>query len=189
MNVVKIKDIANVSSGTYQKEILDGDFLYLQIKDFTSSHLDKGELNPTIPHTGSTAKHLLMNKDLLFAAKGTSNFCVLYNNRLGQAIASTSFFIIRLTVASILPEFLCWYINLPQVIKKLRSKAVGSFTPSITKDILMNLSVNIPSLPAQQRIVNLNQLRKKEHELQVKLTEKKEQVYNQVLMNILKSNQ
>lgn len=186
MNIIKLKEIAAITSGTYQKEVLDGDFLYLQIKDFTSSHLDKGEVTPSIPSTKSTDKHLLSNKDLLFAAKGTSNFSAIYYKSKGKAIASSSFFIIRISEDRVKPEYLNWYINLPRVIKKLQSNAVGSFTQSITKEVLMNLPVSIPPLNVQQKIVELNQLQAKEQKLQIQLTEKKEKMYNQILMNIIK---
>ena len=183
-----LKDIANISSGTYKKEILDGDFLYLQIKDFTSSHLDKGELNPSIPRNKSTEKHLLSDKDLLFSAKGTSNFCVIYYETMGKAIASSSFFIIHITKNIILPEFLNWYINLPRTIKKLQADAVGSFTPSISKEVLSNLNIDIPSITIQQKIITLKKLQIEELKLQTQLLEKKKKLYNQILMNIIKSD-
>jgi len=186
MEVKKIKDIATVLSGTYKKEILDGDFLYLQIKDFTSSHLNKGELHPTIPCNKSTEKHLLSNKDLLFSAKGTSNFCAIYYETMGKAIASSSFFIIHITKNIVIPEFLNWYINLPRTIKKLQANAVGSYTPSITKEVLSNVDIDIPSINIQQKIITLKKLQIEELKLQTQLLEKKKKLYNQILMNIIK---
>ena len=92
MHIIKLTDIAEITSGTYQKEITDGDLLYLQVKDFKSSYLADGELKPSIIDSGKIAKYTLIDKDLLFAAKGTSNFCALYRETMGKAVASSAFF-------------------------------------------------------------------------------------------------
>ena len=39
--------------------------------------------------------HILRQGDVLFAAKGTKNFAALYESKYHTAVASTSFFVIR----------------------------------------------------------------------------------------------
>jgi restriction endonuclease S subunit len=186
MNMIKLTDIAEITSGTYQKEVTDGDLLYLQVKDFKSTYLANGELKPSIIDSSKIAKYTLLDKDLLFAAKGTSNFCVLYHDTMGKAVASSAFFVIRVSRAAILPEYICWYINTPQVLKKLQSNAVGSATPSITKEILAELEINIPTIDKQHKIIQCSQLQERAYALRMLIAEKTKQLSNQSLLNATK---
>jgi restriction endonuclease S subunit len=186
MNTIKLTDIAEITSGTYQKEVTDGDLLYLQVKDLKSSYLADGELKPSIIDSGKIAKYTLIDKDLLFAAKGTSNFCALYRETMGKAVASSAFFVIRVSRTVVLPEYLCWYINTPQVLKKLQFNAVGSATPSITKEMLAELEINVPIIDIQRKIIQCNQLQEKEYALRMQITEKARQLSNQLLLNATK---
>lgn len=184
--VTKLKDIASILSGTYQQEVPDGDLLYLQVKDFTASHLSKGELSPTVLKESRMTKHILQHNDLLFAAKGVSNFCIVYKEEMGEAIASTSFFVIRITTAAIMPEYLCWYINTPPTLKALQSKAMGSSVPSISKEILMDWEISIPDIKRQHTIVECADLQSKAYQLEQHIIEKKKQLYLQTLLNATK---
>lgn len=181
----KLKDIASILSGTYQKECPEGNVFYLQVKDFRSLHLENGTLKPTVQDTENLAKHILWDNDLLFAAKGTSNFCTLYNKEMGMAVASSAFFIIRVRSANILPEYICWYLNTPQIIGMLQTGAVGSSTPSITKPMLGEIEIPLPSVEIQQKIIACEHLKNREHELQLLLAEKKKRLIDQILINII----
>lgn len=184
--ITKLEDIATILSGTYRQEIPDGDLLYLQVKDFTASHLSKGKLAPTVLDGKGMQKHVLQDYDLLFASKGTSNFCVIYRENMGRAVASTSFFIIRLIANIILPEYLCWYINTPPILKSLQAKAVGGLTLSISKENLMDLEINVPDIKKQELIIKCAKLQAEAYELERKILEKKNQIYIQTLLKATK---
>lgn len=181
----KLKNIAQILSGTYQQECPKGDVFYLQVKDFRSFRLENGELKPTIQYSQKLAKHILQDNDLLFAAKGTSNFCTLYNKEMGMAIASSAFFIIRVHSANTLPEYICWYLNTPQIIGMLQTGAVGSSTPSITKPMLEEIKIPLPSIEMQRKIITCAHLKDREHELQLLIAEKKKRLIDQLLINII----
>lgn len=181
----KLKNIATILSGTYQKEYPEGNVLYLQVKDFRSLDVENGRLRSTVQNAPKLAKYILKDKDLLFAAKGTSNFCALYNKEIGTAIASSAFFIIRVHSVTILPEYIYWYLNAPQVVTLLQSGAVGSNTPSITKPMLEEIEIPLPSLETQQAIVTCTYLQNREHELQLLIAEKKKRLIDQILINII----
>lgn len=182
----KLKNISTILSGIYQKEVPDGNLLYLQVKDFTAFHLSKGELSPSLLNDARMSKHLLQDEDLLFASKGTSNFCAIYKKEMGDAVASTSFFVLRLTDKNILAEYLCWYINTPQVLKTLQAQAVGSFIPSISKEALMELDINVPDMERQRTIIQCAKLQEQAFSLEKQIIEKKKQLYLQLLFNATK---
>ena len=76
---VTLKDIAIMQSGIYMKTDSQGEVRYLQVKDVNSENkLDYTQI-ATVINTGINDKHWLKNGDLLFAAKGGSNYCIQYH--------------------------------------------------------------------------------------------------------------
>lgn len=181
----KLKDIAHVFSGIYRQELPVGDTLYLQVKDFaTASSLNVR--HPSLLKQEGLQKHLLEDKDVLFAAKGTSNFCVVYHPDMGPAVASTSFLILRTFTDEVLPEYLCWFINLPQTLKSLQTQAVGSSIPLITKDMLVNITVAVPPRDIQNKVIALSRMQQLSTQLKHQIADKQDQLYNLLLINAIK---
>jgi len=184
---LKIKDIALIRSGIYQKDSPDEDILYLQVKDFKQNgELKKEEIKSSIKKEDKIESHLLYDGDLLFAAKGTSNFCALYNINIGEAVASSSFFVIRVNSPIIAPEYLCWYLNTPKVLRQLSANAVGSSTPSITKPMLEELEISIPDIEKQRAIVAFSELQDEEVALHLRIAQKKKELTDHILNKIIK---
>lgn len=184
---IKLKDIAIIQSGIYQKELPDGNATYLQIKDFNESELADNQLKRTVIITEKLSNHLLQEGDLLFAAKGTSNFCVNYPVEIGNAVASSAFFVIKINNNSVLSDFIAWFLNLPETLALLKSQAVGSAIPSITKGMLENLSLNLPEINIQQKIIALSKLQKKEIELYSEIAKKRNTINNALLKQKIKT--
>lgn len=183
---VKIKDIVRIQSGVYQKELPEGDAIYLQIKDFNNLKLSDNQLKRTVIVTENLSKHLLHKGDLLFAAKGTSNFCVNYPPEIGIAVASSAFFVIRVIDKNTLPDFIAWFLNLPETLNKLSAQAVGSTIPSITKQMLEELSLNLPDIQTQQKIIDFSKLQKKEAALYAEIAQKRTLINNALLKQKIK---
>ena len=155
----------------------------MQIKDLLADTPEKTALR--IPYSQKIEKHLLQRGDLLFAGKGTSNLCRVVDFEY-PSIASTTFYIIRIGDVGILPDYLCWYLSQPKTLAIIKSGQVGTGTPLIRKQILENLEIAIPDLKTQQQIVDLAKLQQKEEELLKAITEKRNQITNQLIMNKLK---
>lgn len=117
---LKLKDIANIFSGIYERTDPNGDIIYLQTKDCSDSIVTK-YASRVFP-TSKTQKNLLQYYDILFACKGTNYLCLTYKQE-EDAVASTSFFVIRVKSDKVLPEYLCWfYDNLQQRVILRRFK-------------------------------------------------------------------
>jgi len=181
----KLKEIAIVQSGVYFKNEPDGEVLNLQVKDFTPSLTIRAgdKLKPTLPGDSRTAAHLLHEGNLLFASKGTYNFCAIYNKVVGKAVASSSFLVIRLAEScGVLPEYVAWYLNHPQTMQQLKLSARGTSIPAISKTTLEETEIHIPAIEKQQIIINLARLQKRERQLREQLALKKEMFINSLLM-------
>lgn len=92
----KLSHIVSIQTGLFAKTMVDGDIAYLQSKDFDDNDLLKDTLEPELKAEKIAEKHLLKPGDVLFAAKGTRNFAAIYENKNMPAVASTSFFVIRI---------------------------------------------------------------------------------------------
>ncbi len=123
--------------------------------------------------------------DVLFAAKGTKNFAAVYEGNNPPAVASTSFFVIRMTDQNVVPEFLAWFLNHPQTQSQLKGKAKGTAIPSITKSVLANLELVIPALDKQKRIVRLAQLLVQEIDLRERILFQRKQLIEHQIINTL----
>jgi restriction endonuclease S subunit len=176
----KIKDIAIVRSGAYIKEAPEGDVCYLQVNNFNKMENKFLLSKPTLELNSKTKHHLLSEGDLVFAAKGTSNFCAIFHRSMGKVVASSSFLVIRIVDQAIIsPDYLCWILNREDTLAYLKTNAIGTSMPSISKTLIEEYAINIPPMDIQNRIVAIIQLQQRERQLherilclRKKLTEK-----------------
>ena len=178
----KISEIAEVVSGVYLLTAPYGEVAYLQIKDLLSESPEKTASKVTL--SPKNERYLLAKGDLLFAGKGTTYLCKVFDLDI-PAIASTTLYIIRLTSKDILPDYLCWYLNQPSVMALMKAQQVGTGTPLIHKPVVEDFEILVPDLDTQQRIVELAKLQVREKELYQAIAEKRQLITNQLIMNKL----
>lgn len=184
---LSINDIAIVQSGIYSKFGQAGSATYLQANYFDEYGELKNTIKPNLVLNNQTEKHLLNEGDILFAAKGTKNFAVIVKNKMGPCVASSTFLVIRIKDGlrkKILPEFLVWLLNHPHSQSFLKSKAIGTGLPSITKKVLDDFKVEIPELTRQQNILIIDELRKKEKHIKEKIEELRGKQMLHLLINL-----
>lgn len=179
---VKLCDIAEVFSGVYAKSNPAGEIVCLQVKDLLMQSPETTAAR--IEFTPKLSDYIIKKGDLLFAGKGTTYLCKVFDLDI-KAVPSTTLFSIRLHNNDILPEYLCWYLNHPNVVAVIKSAQAGSVTPLIHKPTIENLKIIIPDMEMQKRIVGLSDLQKREEQLLKKIAEKRVQITNQILFNEL----
>ncbi len=177
-----------MQSGIYMKTDPEGEIKYLQVKDINQENEIDYTQTAMVKDTGASYKYYLRKNDLLFAAKGASNFCFLYDGSKGNIIPSSSFIIIHITSEKILPEFLCCFLNTPSILSKLRNSSVGTGIQMIPQSVLGNLQLEIPPMEVQQLIVQIDQLRKRSENLHNRIDILKRNLQDQLLMDSLKRN-
>ena len=178
-----LSEIAEVFSGVYLQAEPYGDVSYLQIKDLFSESPEKTASKVTL--SPKNERYLLAKDDLLFAGKGTTYLCKVFDLDI-PSIASTTLYIIRLASKDILPDYLCWYLNQPSVIAVIKAQQVGTGTPLIHKQVVENFEVPIPDIDTQRQIVELAKLQAREKELYLAIADKRQLITNQLIMNKLK---
>lgn len=179
---ISLREIAQVLSGVYMKGNPTGEIACLQVKDLL---MPSPELTASrIEYTHKLDSYMLKKGDLLFAGKGTTYLCKVFNLNI-PAVPSTTLYIIRLRSNIISPEYLCWYLNHPSVVAAFKTVQAGTGTPLIHKPALENLEIIIPNQEAQRLIVELSTLQKREKEILESIAEKRMQITNQILINEL----
>lgn len=180
---IPLKRIAHIQSGVYLRNLpIQRGVAYLQVTDLM---MPTPELTATkVEYTPKLEKHMLQRGDLLFAGKGATHLCKVFDYDI-PAVPSTTLYYIRLHSDVVSPQYLCWYLNHPRVIATIKTVQVGSGTPLIHKPTLENLEIIIPDRETQQRIVALSELQKREAILLKAIAEKRVQITNQILINEL----
>ncbi|MDX2249983.1 MAG: restriction endonuclease subunit S [Bacteroidia bacterium] len=181
-----IEHITTIQTGLFAKPAGTGDVVYLQSKHFDENGQLLGEIHADLNADRISEKHLLRQGDVLFAAKGTKNFATVYTKPNKPAVASTSFFVIRLTDKKVLPEYLAWFLNHPDTQTFIKDNARGTAIPSIRKTVLENLEIPIPSLEKQRVIIRLSDLAKKESTLRIAILQQRKFLIDQQIIKAIK---
>jgi restriction endonuclease S subunit len=181
--------ITNLFTGIYAQPGILADTLYLQGNHFSETGSFDPAVKPQLKMANKYVRHLLQNDDILFAAKGLNNFAVVYHNSIGQAVASSSFIVLRLSrefKTKVLPEYLAWYINNSKQIPILHKAKATTTIPSISIAQLSQLEINVPDIPTQQLVMEFQQLRGKEKETIKRLEFLKDQLTQEILLKAIK---
>lgn len=183
---MQIKDITNIQTGLFAKPSGKGDVVYLQSRHFDESGQLQAILHPDLMAEGISKKHLLQKGDVLFAAKGTKNFAAVFEAHNQPSVASTSFFVIRLTNKNVLPEYLAWFLNSHYIQALLKGQAIGTSIASISKVVLENLEITVPGIETQKAILHITQLRSKEKSLKKEIEILREKQIQQLIISAIK---
>lgn len=181
-----LKEISNIQTGFFAKPTGEGDIIYLQVKNFDEVGQLQTTLHGDLLSTDIAEKHFLKDGDVLFAAKGAKNFAAVFENHNEPSVASTSFFVIRPTDKKLLPQYLAWVLNSHSTQTLLKAQAIGTAIPSISKQVLENLDITIPSVETQKAILQITKLRNKEKSLKQKIEILREKHIQQKIINAIK---
>jgi restriction endonuclease S subunit len=180
-----LKDITRIQTGVYAKADSQGEVTYLQAQYFNEAGEIDSKPHPDLRLGRKLTKHLLKSGDVLFAAKGNRNFAAIYEAKLGLAVASSTFFVIRLNEdfrKKVRNDFLAWFLNQPQSQQYLKSKAIGTSLPSISKPVLESLEIAVPTIAIQKAILKIYELQKKEKQLKQQIEELRERQMQYILL-------
>ena len=184
----KLKDIALVQMGLSFRSRIEpdahGNMSVIQMRDLTEDNkLDHSNLT-TININDINERHLIKYKDLVFRSRGKTTTATIIDEEPCQAVVSAPLFLVRVTNKNVLPEYLCWFINLSSSQAFLHSRATGTAMTMIGKSALDALEIPLPNLETQEQIVALADLLNKEQRLMRDLAEQKEKLVKAIQMRL-----
>ena len=186
--ISKLKDIASVQMGltfrTRLEQSRDGNVAVIQMKDFSADNrLDSENLTCVgVPNVKN--HHIARFNDLIFRSRGITNTAALVDWDGKLTIVSAPLLRIRVNDSSVLPAYLCLYINLPASQAFLQRQATGTMLQLVGKQTLEALDVLIPGPGTQQDIVELYYLTERERGIQKQLSKRRVQLLNNVMKHI-----
>ena len=157
-----------------------GDVAVIQMKDIDDAnrlHADEA-IRVALPK--GKARHLLRTGDLVFRSRGRSNGAAQVLDGIGSAVLAAPMLLIR--PHRVLPEYLCWYINAPATQAQLAALAEGTSVRMISAEVLKTLDIPLPSLAAQQRIVQAAALAEQEQTLLAQIATLRQRLTTHILM-------
>ena len=198
-NFVLLTELADVRTGYTLKNL--GDWTeeskdYLPTLEYISiiqpKNLDTWEPSSCLKIKSDSIsqleKHLLRSGDLLLANKGVKFNTFLYKKLPEKAIASSSFYVIHINNSEVDSGFLAWYLNDPSAKQYFQQNLRGITIPSITKSVVENLKVPLPSFGRQKQIVELAELYEEEKKLLLLLSQKKQDFIREHIWNIIENS-
>lgn len=174
----KIKDIADIQLGyQFRKKIepeRDGTYSVIQIRDIDENQTINQEGLCRVKIDQLSDKYLAHKNDILFLARGHRNFAIPIMDSVENTIVASHFFILKIKIDNVIPEYLAWFINQAPAQGYLHNLARrGTHMPIIPKSVFENLKIHIPDIATQKKIVKLNSLIDKERTLLNNLRDKR----------------
>jgi len=186
---IKLLKIAEIKSGyLFKSRIINdryGKIKVIQLKDIDDNGVIHMNKLLTISDEEIKGADFLKKGDIIFKSKSARHIAAVFNEDSNNTIVTVHFFLLRLKTDQILPEYLAWYINQKPAQRYFKTNAGGTRIPIVTKKILEELEVVVPSLSTQEKIAAVNNLFMKEKKLLTELKEKKEILINISLLNVI----
>ncbi|MCP4522147.1 MAG: restriction endonuclease subunit S [Cytophagales bacterium] len=183
----QLENIVNIQFGPHYKGEEKGEVKYLLSSHFDSNNIPS-KFEKSFTHEDErTLKYFLKEGDVLLTGKGKRLFAWAYNDDMGKCIASSLFYVLRLKTSNILPKYLAYYLNSDRLQFLLSQIGAGVTILSIPKKELAKISINIPSLEEQQKMVNILEKMEEDIELTTQLLEKKQRLKRGLINHIIKA--
>ena len=153
-----------------------GSTLVVQMRDVAS---DRPLHWPAVVRTELTGRQMpewLTDGDVLLVTRGNRYYAVALENVPDRTVSGPHLYHLRLKPNSrLLPAFLAWQLNQSPIQRHLHQAAEGSNQLSIRRAELEALSISVPPIVDQQRIVRLAELAARERVLLEQLIRNREQ--------------
>lgn len=163
---MKLGQLCTIASGVNGRRNPQGAVYFLGASDFVDPYTINALLPPGLLASSKLDKHYLKAGDVVVLAKGHHGFMAHYiDGSMQPAVASSVFLVLRDLPATLVPEYLVWFINLTSTQNELKAYARGSALPAINRSILGDLNIDIPRVSVQECIVALSKLKRQESKL------------------------
>lgn len=149
-----------------------GNCLLVQMGDVRASTGEVSDVQTRVI-ADDPAKHLLHYGDVMFTGRGMRNEAATFVGRGDNVIAAPHLFVMRTSVEVTLPDYLTWFLNLPETQEKIRTMRSGSALPFVPMSALARLEVPLPSMEIQKRIAGIQRLSLQEENLLGQIKERR----------------
>jgi hypothetical protein len=187
----KIIEIAEIKLGFQFRKKMEpddnGTHWVIQIRDFDDGRFLHKEGLVRVRLDDPADQYFINKGDVLFLARGHKNWAAPIIDDLTKTIVASHFFIIKIKSPAVIPKYLAWYINQAPAQGYLHNIARrGTHMPLIPLSAFVELTVDLPDIETQKRIVELSRLMEKEKQLLSALQGKRSHLINAVCLSASK---
>ena len=163
-----------------------GDVRVLQISDIRNAAVLDPDTLPLVKWMVANAPPLLRRDDVVMPARG-DHYDALVIESDEPMVASGGLFAIEPKSEVVRPDYLCWFLNQPESRNYMLKNRAGSSIPSLSRAVLGDLPVIVPSLETQQKILDLAQLWQHEQSLSQQLLANRQKMLDGIYNKLLES--
>jgi restriction endonuclease S subunit len=178
--------IAEIQMGYSFREGLEfssrGNLSVIQMKDLTDDNrvdcrgLSRVNLDK-IPE-----QHFVRKGDLVFRSRGLYASTAILDESPGDAVIAAPLYRIRIAKPEkVIPEYVNWYFTRSESLRYFQKNAEGTHSKKLNKQVLENMTIKLPDLKTQRKIVELFSMYGKEKELLTVLIKKREKLISKIL--------
>jgi hypothetical protein len=172
----QLRDIAEIRSGyPFRGKVVPeegGDIAVIQMRDIDPvAGLRPDSCLRLRGQDGRFDKYLVRPGDLLMQSRGNRNPSVLVEKAV-RGIAALGLYVIRPRGDTVRSEYLSWYLRHPRIEPQLREKARGTYIPFVSKSALGEITILVPSLEVQDKIIAVQRLHADQARLTAELEKK-----------------
>lgn len=137
-------------------EIPNGNVRVIQLKDLSRGGLKDRDALLTTTIDGRKEPEWVRDQDLVFVARGWSNYAALVTDPPPRTVCSPHLYLMRVKRPDwLLPGFLAWQLQQAPAQRQLRQSAEGTLQVSIRRSELEKLELRIPPISQQQTVLDL----------------------------------
>jgi hypothetical protein len=119
-------------------------------------------------------KHILHCRDVLFVGRGLRNDAATFVGKAGDVIAAPHLFVLRARRGYLAcPDYLTWFLNLPETQERIRSFRAGSAVPFVPMEAFVRLEVPLPRIAMQNHVADIQRLCLQEQHLLERIRERR----------------
>jgi restriction endonuclease S subunit len=165
----KLGEIAEIRTGYPFRgrieRVEEGNCLMVQMGDVRASAGEVADVQTRVVAPDGPGKHLLHYGDVLFTGRGVRNEAATFVGSSGDVIAAPHLFVLRTNGGVAFPDYLTWFLNLPQTQEHIRAMRRGSAVPFVPMTTFAELEVPLPSIEMQNLIAGIQRLSLQEQNL------------------------
>lgn len=187
-----LSDLAAVSSGIpFRARIQSepgGRIAVIQPRDLSATGKVQIETSAKVTALPGSAEASLRTGDVLLQPRGTRYSAAVLHERPIPVAAAAPLLVLRCDPGQIDPEFLVLFLQLPRTQAALRNEAVGTYIPQVPRSAVANLSVDLPDLASQRKLVELDRIMRREAEVTTRLLAKRERLLELAVRELAKKD-
>jgi hypothetical protein len=176
---VRIAEIAEIRPGHLSRRGIEtnpkGSHWLLQIRDFNPQRtsVNRHSMIRFSPEHHSSTRPL-QTGEIVFLAKGARPFAYALSDIPDASLAAGAFFVLHIYCIQVLPAYLAWFLNQESTLAIIaRAATSGAHMPVVRRADLESVEIPLPPLPVQHAIVQVDILRRQEHDLLCELVHKR----------------